>query len=114
MSNQNRLTSPSGSEYILDSELHLPRNRIARARDTAKRRRTEIPVRRLKACRIRDVVTLDTDEQALLLCQMHALAEGDVQTPLGRSVHGAGADVARGELGLERKCRSVEPLLDCL
>src|SRR5260370_906114 len=106
--------SGSGSEYILDSELHLSRSRVSGTRNAAKRRRAEISIRRLKACRIRDVVTLDADEQALFLCQMHTLAEGDIQTPLGRSVHGAGADVARSVLGLERKCRSVEPLLDRL
>ena len=91
------------SEQVLDPELHLPRRCIARARNTSKRRRTKIPVRRLKAWRIRDVVALDADLHRLLFGHAQRLVEGKVQTPLRRSVHRANADVTGRELGLERK-----------
>src|SRR5438132_6795920 len=102
------------SEQVLDPELHLPRRCIARARNASKRRRTKIAVRRLKAWRVRDVIALDADLNGLLLGHAQRFAERDIQTPLRRSVHRANADVPRRELGLERKCRRIEPTLNGL
>src|SRR5713226_2228927 len=100
------------SEQIFDAELHLPRRCISRTRNTAKCRRTEISVRRLKAWRIRDVIALDADLHSLPFSHVQRLGERNVQTPLRRSVHRARAEVTCRVLGLERKCRCVEPTLD--
>src|SRR5439155_25262118 len=105
-------TCRSKSEQILDPELHLPRRCISRTGNTAKRRRTKISVRRLKAWRIRDVIALDADLHRLLFAHALRLADRNVQAPLRRSMHRAYADITRRVLGLECKCRRIEPTLN--
>src|SRR5712691_5541958 len=100
------------SEQIFDAELHLPRRCISRTRNTAKGRRTEISVRRLKTWRIRDVIALDAKLHRLPFSHVQRLGERNVQNPLRRGVHRPRAEVTCRVLGLERKCGRVEPALD--
>src|SRR5438552_11766594 len=98
---RNRLIAASFLEQILHTELHLPRDRVARARDAAKPGAPEVVVGKAEICRVEQVVNFGSKLQFLSAAQRQILEDREVDLTLLGTVHQCWPDVA----GLKLRCR---------
>src|SRR5713226_10168985 len=88
--------APSPSEQVLNPKLHLPRDRVSRARDAAKPRAPEIEVGEIEIGKVGHVVHLGSELQLASAAQRQILEDRHVDPPLVWPMHQRVPDVARG------------------
>src|SRR5438093_9097370 len=91
-------TGLSISEQILDPELHLPRNRVPRARNAAEARAPEIIVGQIEIRGVGHVVALGPQLQLASVAQAQILEDRHIEPPLIRPVHQGVPDVTGREM----------------